>query len=45
MPSLEVGKSADLVVLNGDIENTPAEDICSLKVKETVLQGKTTYAK
>ena len=41
--SIEVGKSAELVVLNGDIENTPAEDICLLKVKETMFKGQTTY--
>lgn len=41
--SIEVGKSAELVVLNGDIENTPAEDICLMKVMETVFKGQTTY--
>lgn len=41
--SIELGKSAELVVLDGDIENTPVEDICSLNVKETVFKGKTTY--
>ena len=41
--SIEVGKSAELVLLDGDIENTPVEDICSLKVKETVFKGKTTF--
>ena len=41
--SIEVGKSAELVVLDGDIENTPVEDICSLKIMETVFKGKTTF--
>ena len=41
--SIEVGKSAELVVLNGDIENTPAEDICLLEVRETLFKGQTTY--
>lgn len=41
--SIEVGKSAELVVLSGDIENTPAEDICLLEIKETVFKGQTTY--
>lgn len=41
--SIEVGKSAELVLLNGDIEHTPAEDICFLQVRETVFKGKTTY--
>ena len=41
--SIEVGKSAELVVLSGDIENTPVEDICLLEIKETVFKGQTTY--
>lgn len=41
--SIEVGKSAELVVLNGDIEKTPVEDICLMKVMETVFKGQTTY--
>lgn len=41
--SIEVGKSAELVVLDGDIENTPVEDICLLKIMETVFKGETTY--
>ncbi len=41
--SIEVGKSAELVVLNGDIENTPAEDICLLEVRETLFKGQTTF--
>ena len=41
--SIEVGKSAELVVLNGDIEQTPVEDICLLGVKETLFKGQTTY--
>lgn len=41
--SIEVGKSAELVVLSGDIENTPVEDICLLDIKETVFKGQTTY--
>ena len=41
--SIEVGKSAELVVLSGDIENTPVEDICLLEIKETLFKGQTTY--
>lgn len=41
--SIEIGKSAELVVLDGDIENTPAENICLLKVKETVFKGETSF--
>ena len=43
--SIEVGKSAELVVLDGDIENTAPEDICLLKVKETVFKGERVYIK
>lgn len=43
--SIEVGKSAEMVVLNGDIENTPAEDICLLEVTETLFKGQTTFKK
>lgn len=41
--SIEVGKSAELVILDGDLENTPVEDICKLNVVETVIKGKTEY--
>ena len=41
--SIEVGKSAELVVLDGDIENTAPEDICLMKIKETVFKGKSVY--
>ena len=41
--SIEVGKSAELVVLNGDIEATAPEDICLLEVMETLFKGQTTY--
>lgn len=43
--SIEVGKSAELVVLDSDIENTPAEQIQDIKVLETVFKGKTVYKK
>lgn len=41
--SIEVGKSAEIVILDGDLENTPVEDICRLKVAETIIKGKTEY--
>lgn len=41
--SIEVGKSAELVVLDKDIENTPAGQIEDIKVLETVFKGKTVY--
>ena len=43
--SIEVGKSAELVVLDSDIENTSAEQIQDIKVLETVFKGKTVYRK
>ncbi len=41
--SIEVGKSAELVVLDSDIENTAVEQIQDIKVLETVFQGKTVF--
>ena len=41
--SIEVGKSAELVVLDSDIETTPAEQIQDIKVIETVFKGKTVF--
>lgn len=43
--SIEVGKSAELVVLDSDIENTPPEHIQDIKVLETVFKGKTVFKK
>ena len=43
--SIEVGKSAELVVLDSDIESTPAEQIQDIKVLETVFKGKTVFKK
>lgn len=43
--SLEVGKSADFVILDNDIEKTPANKIIDLNVVETVFKGNTTYKK
>ena len=41
--SIEVGKSAELIILDGDLENTPVEDICKLGVAETIIKGRTEY--
>ena len=41
--SLKVGKSADFVVLDKDIESLKPEEIYSINVKETVFKGETTY--
>lgn len=41
--SIEVGKSAELAVLDNDIETTPVEEIQDIKVLETVFMGKTVF--
>jgi predicted amidohydrolase YtcJ len=41
--SIEPGKLADLVVLNGDILATPAEELRDLKVDLTMLDGNVVY--
>jgi predicted amidohydrolase YtcJ len=43
--SIEVGKSADLVVLDNDITETSEEKIPNVKVVMTVLQGEVVYSK
>ena len=43
--SLEVGKSADFVILDSDIEKTPIDKIIDLTIVETVFKGNTTYKK
>ena len=43
--SLKVGKSADFVVLDKDIENVPINNIVDINIVETVFKGKTTYKK
>lgn len=43
--SIEIGKSAELVVLDSDIENTLAENIQDIKILETVFKGKTVFKK
>ncbi|HVO59296.1 MAG TPA: amidohydrolase [Terriglobales bacterium] len=42
--SLEVGKFADLIVLDRDPLKTPAEDIANTRVLETVVGGATVFA-
>ena len=41
--SIEVGKSAELLLLDSDIENTAANQIENIKIVETVFTGKTVY--
>ncbi len=41
--SIEVGKSAELVILDSNIETTPADQIQDIKVLETVFKGKTVF--
>ena len=41
--SIEVGKSAELVVLDSNIETTPADQIQDIKVLETMFKGKTVF--
>lgn len=41
--SIEVGKSAELVLIDKDIEATPVTELYSIKVQETVMRGETVY--
>jgi predicted amidohydrolase YtcJ len=41
--SLERGKRADVVVIDGDLEATPAPDIASLGVWKTFLDGRAAF--
>jgi predicted amidohydrolase YtcJ len=41
--TIEVGKSADFIVINQNILEIPVENIHKTKVLQTVLQGKTVY--
>ncbi|WP_368908314.1 amidohydrolase family protein, partial [Bacillus wiedmannii] len=43
--SIEVGKSADMVLLNEDITKMSADKIPNAKVLVTVLQGEVVYHK
>jgi predicted amidohydrolase YtcJ len=43
--SLEVGKEADLIILDRDPFETRTEDIHTIKVLQTFLKGKSIYAK
>ena len=43
--SIEVGKSADLVILDSSLENTPVDDIYSIAVEKTIFKGRVVYEK
>ena len=43
--TIEVGKSADFIVINQNLLEIPVEKIHKTKVLQTVLQGKTVYEK
>ena len=43
--SIEEGKSAELVILDRDIETTPADEIYSIKIAKTIFKGKVVYDK
>lgn len=41
--TIEPDKSADLILLDRNLENTPVDKICETKVLETVFRGNTVY--
>ncbi len=41
--SIEEGKSADLVILDRDIEKTDAGEIYAIKVEKTIFKGEIVY--
>ncbi len=41
--SIQVGKSAEMVVLDKDIEKQPVREIADLKITETLFKGNTTF--
>ncbi len=43
--TVETGKSADLVILDSDIENTDIDKIYDIKVAKTLFKGKVVYEK
>ena len=43
--SIEVGKSADLVILDSNLEDAPVDEIYSIEVEKTIFKGKVVYNK
>lgn len=41
--TLEEGKSADIVILDHDLENTPKEEIYKVDIEKTFFKGKPVY--
>jgi len=41
--TIEVGKSADLIILEKNLYNIPIEEISEVRVLETMIEGKTVY--
>ncbi len=43
--SIEVGKSADLVILDSNLEDAPVDEIYSVAVEKTIFKGRVVYNK
>ncbi len=43
--SIEVGKSADLVILDSNLEDAPVDEIYSIAVEKTIFKGRVVYNK
>ena len=41
--TIEVGKSADLIILERNLYNIPIEEISEVRVLETMIEGNTVY--
>ena len=41
--SIEVGKAADLIILERNLYDIPIEEISEVRVSETIIEGKTVY--
>ena len=43
--TIEEGKSADLVILDRDIENTPKEEMYAIEIEKTFFKGEVVYSR
>ena len=41
--SIEVGKAADLIILEKNLYTIPVDEISEVKVLQTMIEGKTVY--